>query len=167
MKGDRNEQKKKSESRGIPISDEGLDYIERIAKKAAETNPQVKELHLPHILRYVAMIREHIRENDARRAVTTTAFLCQRFYEAEIDKPFYPRLKVRMANTEAARKSVKSREKKFDWYAIQKEASEIWKRYNSYSKLRVAEIIRDRLEKRSEQNIPGKEAIRKKISKPA
>lgn len=159
--------KKKNESRGIPISDAGLDHIERVAKKAAKTNPDIKELHLPHILRYVEMIREYIRNNDARRAVMTTVFLCQRFYEAEIDKPFYPRLKVRMANAEAGRKSARGREKKFDWYVIQEEANGIWKRHKTYSKLRVARIIRERFEERAEPDPPKVRTIRDRINKPA
>lgn len=149
------------------ISDAGLDYIERTAKKAAETNPEIRELHLPHILRYVEMIRDHIRENDVRRAVITTAFLVQRCYEAEIDKPFYPRVKKRMKNSEAGKASGKSREKKFDWYTIQEDANEIWKRHRSYSKSNVARIIRERFEERAEPDAPKVRTIRDKINKPA
>lgn len=90
--------KRKNESRGIPISDAGLDEFEGTVKKAAETNSEVRE-RLPLFLRYLAMIREHIRENDARRAVYSTIFLVQLSYEAGLDKPFAPRLKARMASS--------------------------------------------------------------------
>jgi len=114
----RSTRKQKNESRGTPISDAGLDEFERTVKKAAETNQKVGETPSANPSIPCEMIREHIRENDARRPVTTTSFLDYELYNTGFVKPFYAKLSW----IKAYRKSGENREETFDWYAIQEEA---------------------------------------------
>lgn len=147
---------------GYPISDADLDLFETTIKEVAKRKPKVRE-RLVQILRHLERIREHILQNDARCAMFETLRL-----DSELDNCYYSTsFSTKLSLVKATRESIKSRANKFDWFGIQYEASEIWKRYGSYSKLRVAEMIKDRLEKENKPDIPAKGTIRKKIQKPA
>jgi hypothetical protein len=145
----------------IPISDADLDRFEMTFKEVAERKPKVRE-RLAQILRRLERIREHISQNDARRAVFATLLLDSELHNCGYAIPFYAKLSL----AKATRASAESRAEKFDWYAIQEEANEIWKRHKSYSKLRVARLIQERFEERDEPDILKSDTIRKKINKP-
>ena len=158
----RSTRKQKNESRGIPISDAGLDEFERTVKKAAERNQKGRRAPSANPSIPCEMIRERIRENDARRAVTTTSFLDYELHNTGFVKPFYAKLSW----IKAYRKSAENREEKFDWYAIQEEVNEIWRRHRSYSKSRAARIIQERFEERGEPDILKIDTTGKKINEP-
>ena len=85
------DQARKKEPRGIPLTDAGLNAFEETVKETAKKNPKFNE-RLPHILRYLTMLREHILENDVRRAIFTSFFLDYELYGSGFEKPLYAKL---------------------------------------------------------------------------
>lgn len=70
----------------MEITEAGLNDLEKRVRKAAEAKPKVKE-RLPHILRYLSMLRKHISEKYVGAAVMTAFFLDDELYGSGFAKP--------------------------------------------------------------------------------